>query len=131
MKLVIISHTEHYKTSDGDIVGWSPTVNEINHLAPHFTSITHVAMLHDTEAPKSVLNYSEPNIVFVPLPALGGTSVWSKLKLILHLPKVISIVRKALKDADAFQLRTPTGIGVFLIPYLDPAKNIGEERGSS
>ncbi|MFD1064155.1 glycosyltransferase [Winogradskyella litorisediminis] len=118
MKLVIISHTEHYKTSDGTVVGWSPTVNEINHLADSFTSITHVAMLHAGTAPKSTMAYTSQNIDFVALPVLGGTSIYSKLKSIVYIPKVISKVRKALKDADAFQLRTPTGIAVFLIPYL-------------
>ena len=36
MKLAIISHTEHYKLPDGSIVGWSPTVNEINHVLEIF-----------------------------------------------------------------------------------------------
>ncbi|GGI58025.1 glycosyltransferase family 4 protein [Winogradskyella haliclonae] len=118
MRLVIISHTEHYKTTDGKIVGWGPTIREINHLAPHFESITHVAMLHKSKAPPSAAEYTENNIHFEVLPALGGTSVLSKLKTIGHIPKVIGIVNRLLKEADAFQLRTPTGIGVFLIPYL-------------
>ena len=36
MKLTIISHTEHYKLSDGTLVGWGPTITEINHLAEIF-----------------------------------------------------------------------------------------------
>ena len=118
MKLVIISHTEHYKTTAGKIVGWGPTINEINHLAPHFESITHIAMLHDSEAPPSAAEYTEDNIHFVALPVLGGTSISSKLKTIINIPKVISVVNRTLRNADVFQLRTPTGIGVFLIPYL-------------
>ncbi len=118
MKLVIISHTEHYLNPQGTIVGWGPTVNEINHLAPHFESVTHVAMLHKSNAPKSSIKYDKDNIHFVPLPPLGGTSFLSKLKLLFAILKVLKIVEKALKNADAFQLRTPTGIGVFLIPYL-------------
>jgi len=118
MRLLIISHTEHYKKTDGTIVGWSPTLNEINHLASHFESITHVAMLHSGIAPKSSAAYSHDNIHFVALPVLGGASIFSKLKSILYIPKVISMVRKSIRNADAFQLRTPTGIGVYLIPYL-------------
>ena len=118
MKLLIISHTEHYKTSSKQLVGWSPTVNEINHLAPYFESIIHVAMLHDGESPKGVLSYSEENIEFIALPALGGTSLFQKIKILFSIPKVLKTVRQNLKKADAFQLRTPTGIGVFLIPYL-------------
>ena len=44
--LTIISHTEHYKTADGKIVGLGSTVTEINNLISVFGEIRHVAMLH-------------------------------------------------------------------------------------
>lgn len=118
MKLTIISHTEHYQTPDGSIVGWGPTISEINYLASHFETITHVAMLHKGEVPPSALPYESSNIKFVALPVLGGKSVLSKLKMLFYIPKIISVVSKELKTTDVFQLRTPTGIGVFLIPFL-------------
>jgi hypothetical protein len=71
MKLAIISHTEHYKTQEGVIVGWSPTVNEINHLLHVFDEIYHVAMLKEGAPPPSVMAYSSNKIKFIPLPALG------------------------------------------------------------
>ena len=118
MKLAIISHTEHYKTQEGVIVGWSPTVNEINHLLHVFDEIYHVAMLKEGDPPPSVMAYSSSKIKFIPLPALGGETIASKLKTIYNAPQVINTVTKTLKKVDCFQLRTPTGIGVFLIPYL-------------
>ncbi len=118
MKLVIISHTEHYKLPDGTVIGWGPTITEINHLIDVFDEIIHIAMLQKGEAPLSGLPYTSSKIKFVPLPALGGKTIASKLKMLLNAPKVISIVKKELKKADVFQLRTPTGIGVFLIPYV-------------
>jgi glycosyltransferase involved in cell wall biosynthesis len=118
MSLAIISHTEHYKTSEGIVVGWSPTVNEINHLLQIFDKIYHVAMLKEGDPPPSVMAYTSNKIKFIPLPALGGRTISSKFKTIFNAPKVISIVSKTLKQVDCFQLRTPTGIGVFLIPYL-------------
>ncbi len=118
MKLVIISHTEHYQTPDGSIVGWGPTISELNQLTKVFDEITHVAMLQKGKAPLSALPYTSNKIKFVPLPPLGGKNIGSKLKLLINSPKVISIVNKEIKNADFFQLRTPTGIGVFLIPYL-------------
>lgn len=118
MKLAIISHTEHYKDSQGAIVGWGPTVSEINHLAAHFDAIYHVAMLYNSEAPPSSLPYLHDNIIFVSLPPSGGTTALSKLKILWQAPKTIAVVQKTLKNVDAFQLRVPTGIGVYLIPYL-------------
>ncbi len=118
MKLTIISHTEHYKQPDGTIVGWGPTVSEINHLAQDFEEIYHVAFLHSGTPPPSSLPYTSSKIKFVPLKPVGGEGIGAKLKTVLHIPKIVSIVRKTLKNVDVFQLRAPTGIGVFLIPYL-------------
>lgn len=118
MKLTIISHTEHYKQSDGTIVGWGPTVSEINHLARDFEEIYHIAFLHPDTPPPSSLPYTASNIEFVPLKPVGGKGLLAKFKIIRNIPIIINTVRKTLSKVDAFQLRTPTGMGVFLIPYL-------------
>ena len=118
MKLAIISHTEHYKDANGEIVGWSPTVNEINHLTKIFDEVYHVAMLIEGDAPPSVMAYSSHRITFVPIPKVGGKTLMTKFDIIINAPTIIKTVAKTLKKVDYFQLRTPTGIGVFLIPYL-------------
>ncbi|WP_223033971.1 glycosyltransferase [Hanstruepera marina] len=118
MKLCIISHTEHYQTASGEWVGWGPTVSELNHLAAHFETIFHIAMLHLGTPPPSALPYTASNIQFVALPPSGGRTIAAKIQSIWKAPKVIKIVSQTLKKADVFQLRTPTGIGVYLIPYL-------------
>tara|TARA_R110002012_G_scaffold277507_1_gene464714 strand:- start:744 stop:1862 length:1119 start_codon:yes stop_codon:yes gene_type:complete len=118
MKLTIISHTEHYKQPDGTIVGWGPTISEINHLAQDFEEIYHIAFLHPGTPPPSSLAYTSKNIKFVPLRPVGGKGIGAKLKIISNIPTILNTVRKTLKQVDAFQLRTPIGIGVFLIPYL-------------
>jgi len=118
MRLAIISHTEHYTNENGNIVGWSPTVNEINHLLDVFDSIVHIAMHYDTAPPLSTMKYNSDKISFVSIPAVGGTTLLDKFNVLWQAPKIIKIVFKVLKEVDCFQLRTPTGIGVFLIPYL-------------
>lgn len=118
MKLAIISHTEHYKLADGTIVGWGPTITEINFLAQIFDEIYHIAMFHDVEAPESSMPYTSDKIKFVPIKPSGGHSVLDKIKVALTAPRVIKTVNSVLKKTDCFQLRAPTGIGVFLIPYL-------------
>lgn len=118
MKLLIISHTEHYKLPDGRLVGWGPTITEINHLTTLFDTIYHIGMLHEGLAPASALPYTSNNIHFIPLPALGGSTIKHKLALIWQAPRVIKTVRNALRQVDVFQLRAPTGIGVYVMPYL-------------
>ena len=119
MTLAIISHTEHYKDADGTLVGWGPTVNELNHLLEVFDTIYHVAMLYDgLPPPPSSLSYASDRIIFVPIPAVGGKTLKDKFEILFKSITIIKIVNSTLKKVDYFQLRTPTGIGVFLIPYL-------------
>ncbi|MBU2929540.1 glycosyltransferase [Winogradskyella psychrotolerans] len=118
MKLAIISHTEHYKTVDGTLVGWGPTISEINHLLSVFDTIYHVAMFHHGKAPASALPYHSDRVIFVPLPALGGATIGSKFDLLLKAPVVLKHIHSTLKKVDYFQFRGPTGIGVYVIPFL-------------
>lgn len=123
MTLAIISHTEHYKHPDGTIVGWGPTISELNHLAEDFEEIYHIAVLHPGTPPPSSLPYTKDNIHFVPLKPVGGKGIWDKLAIIGSIPNTLKTVRQTLKKVDVFQLRTPTGMGVFLIPYLSLFSN--------
>ncbi len=118
MKLAVISHTEHYETADGNVLGWGPTVSELNHLAQDFEEIYHLSFLHPGTPPPSSLPYTHDNIHFVPLKPVGGKGIGAKLKILASIPRTIIVVRKTLKLVDVFQVRTPTGMGIFLIPYL-------------
>ncbi len=116
--LTIISHTEHYTNPDGTIVGLGSTVTEINHLLDVFDEIIHVAMLHKSAPPSGSIGYISNKITFVAIPALGGQTLGSKLSIIWKMPSVLSTVKREVAKSDYFQFRAPTGIGVFVIPYL-------------
>ena len=118
MKLLIISHTSHYKKSK-EIVGFSPTVSEINYLSKYFSSIIHLAVLHkNIEAPKNTIKYSSKNIRFIPINPFGGDTLKRKLSIIPSSISALFVIRKQLKEVDFFQFRAPTSIGVLLVPYL-------------
>jgi glycosyltransferase involved in cell wall biosynthesis len=118
-KLVIISHTEHQQTADGSFLGWGPTVNEINYLSHHWEEVVHIACLEKGIAVKgSSVGYANSNIHFDPIPTFGGKRFWQKLDIIWKMPSILWKVQKSLKGASHVQLRTPMGIGIFLIPYF-------------
>lgn len=117
-KLLVISHTEHYRQLDGTIVGWGPTVNEINYLAEFWEEVVHVGCIYEEEAPSSSLAYSKSNIKFSPIPAYGGKGLGSKILIITKIPKIIMTVLKNVKGASEVQLRLPTSIGIFLLPLF-------------
>ena len=81
MRLTIISHTPHYFDSSGEILGWGPTVREINYLSEYFLEIVHLAPLHNEKAPNSSIPYNI-NVKFVHLKPSGGKSFYSKLQII-------------------------------------------------
>jgi glycosyltransferase involved in cell wall biosynthesis len=118
MKLAIISHTEHYKDENGRIVGWGPTISEINQLAKHFEVIYHLAFFYNESPKKSSLPYTSDNIIFVSLPVSGGKTIYEKLGILRKMPLLLSKVNYFLKKVDVYQFRAPVGFGVYLIPYL-------------
>ena len=118
MKLLIISHTEHYKTPDGRVMGWGPTITEINHLTAIFEEIYHCAPLHKGTPPGSSMPYESDRIKFIPLKPSGGKSIIKKLSVLKVAFHNLSIIRNTMKKADIFQFRAPTGMGVYMIPWL-------------
>ena len=119
-KLVIISHTEHYidEGEGGKVKGWGATINEINFLADYWEEIAHVACLHTTPVPKSALPYNKTNIKFVPIPPFGGKNSKDKLLIFFKVPIILSRVYKSIRQATEVQLRLPTSIGLFLLPFF-------------
>lgn len=116
--LTIISHTEHYKLSNGSIVGFGPTVTELNHLLNVFDQIYHIAMLHKATAPTSALPYATNQIKLIPIKAVGGNRFSDKISIVCNAPKILNVINKTLRKSDFFQFRAPTGIGMYVIPYL-------------
>ena len=97
MKLLIISHTEHYK-KDGTIVGWGPTIREVNYLARLFDEVVHVATLQGGPAPDSALPYDFDKIRFSPVPASGGNRLVDKLSILVQYPRYLWTILKELRS---------------------------------
>ena len=123
-ELVIISHTPHFKRNDGVIIGFGPTVREIDYLSKWFKGITHLAPMYVSKPDESYVPY-ESDIKYVPLPIAEGSSFFSKIKSIWFAPKIISKVFGELGKSKIFQFRAPTGMGVYLIPLLQISKIYG------
>ena len=117
-KLVIISHTEHYKNASGQLLGWGATINEINHIAQYWEEVVHIACLYKETPPLSALPYTASNITLAALPPFGGKTIKEKWLILTKLPAIVKTINENLKEATAVQLRLPTSIGVFLLPLF-------------
>ena len=117
MRVAIISHTQHYKNSQGEIVGWGPTIKEINHLSESINSIIHIAPFHKENPPNSALPYDAKNITFLALKSSGGKGL-NKLSILITAPYNLYKIIKGIKDVDYIQFRAPTGIGIYVLPLF-------------
>jgi len=117
MILTIISHTPHYEL-DKKIYGWGSTITEINYLSKLFTKINHIAPLHDELPPKSTLKYNSEKINFIPIKPRGGKGIFNKIDIIFGFPKQLMLIRKYCALSDWVQFRSPTNMGIYVLPYL-------------
>jgi glycosyltransferase involved in cell wall biosynthesis len=120
MKLLIISHTPHYKKG-GKIVGWGPTIREINQLPKLFSSITHMAPLHSEEAPDTSLAYDSERIQFYPVDPAGGDCWTQKIGILFKVPSYIKAILSQMPQYDMVHVRCPSNISlvaVILIAFL-------------
>jgi glycosyltransferase involved in cell wall biosynthesis len=112
MRLVVISHTPHYRTASGGVVGWGPTVRELDQLATRFSTVTHIAHLHDGPVPESFLPYANPTIELVPLPPSGGDDLRGKWSALAAVPAYARTVWPALRAADVVHVRAPANVAL-------------------
>jgi len=118
MTLCIISHTEHYQDEHGTLKAWGSTVTEINHLLDIFDHIVHLAPLHQGTPPNSSLAYVDnKRISFIALKPSGGKGL-QKLSIAWTALSNFKKIHKAIQEADIIQFRAPTGMGLYVLPYL-------------
>ena len=117
-KILVVSHTEHYRNAGGDIVAFGPTTRELDHLATLASELVHLAPLHDGPPPGMALPVQAANIRFAPVrPAGGPRSVdrWLALKVV---PSWIRTINRELASADVVHVRCPAGISAVALGVL-------------
>jgi len=121
MKLLIVSHTTHYHDG-GRVVGWGPTVRELDALAALFDEIVHVATIYPGAAPASALPYMAANVRLRLVPPAGGGSLADKLGILTAYPRYARVIREELARADAVHVRCPANISLAALALLRQAK---------
>jgi glycosyltransferase involved in cell wall biosynthesis len=117
-KLVVISHTLHAQNKDKQIVGWGPTISEINYLSNHWEEAVHVACFTEESSDASMLPYTNTNIRFRAIPTFGGARFVEKLSVFTQAFFIIRVILKEVKGASHVQIRVPMGIGLYVLPLF-------------
>lgn len=116
-RLLVVSHTAHYRTPAG-IVGWGPTVRELDALATLFDEVVHLAPLHQGEAPPSCLPYLSGKVRLRPVRPAGGTGVADKCNALLAVPAWSRALWQDMGGAAAVHVRCPANISLVALCLL-------------
>lgn len=117
MRLLIVSHTEHYR-KDGRYAGWGATVRELDYLAELFDEVVHIAVLYPEVPPASALPYSARNIRLRPVAPAGGITLTDKLRILAAYPEYAQVIREEMAQADAVHVRCPANISLLALLQL-------------
>jgi glycosyltransferase involved in cell wall biosynthesis len=117
VKLLIVSHTPHYRAG-GTIVGWGPTVREIDHLAGLFREVVHIAPLHEEPAPASSLPYEAPGVRLQTVRPAGGERIADKAGILVRAPDWARTILREVGDADVVHVRCPASISLVALAAL-------------
>lgn len=132
MKLLIVSHTPHYRMGDG-IVGWGATVREIDQLATVFESIVHVAPLYDEPPPGSSMPYESSRVRLRAVKPAGGEGIRAKLGIPMKYPSYAGAILDEMRKADVVHVRAPANISLLALGVMmlarSPAKRWSKYAG--
>lgn len=121
MNLLIVSLMPHHMR-DGHVVGWGPTVRELDHLATRFDSVRHVATLYDEAAPDSALPYTAKNVELIPVRPSGAPGFLGKLDAARQIPHYVRAIVRELPAADMVHVRAPASISLLAMVLLSATK---------
>ena len=116
-RLLIISHTAHYRCGD-QIVGWGSTIQEIDQLSRLFARVNHIACLHPEPAPASSLPYTSGRVRLIPVQPTGGNRFRDKLGILWRFPNYARTILRELSWAEVVHVRCPANICLLAILLL-------------
>ena len=124
MRLLIVSHTPHYRAA-GHLVGWGPTVRELDYLAELFDEVVHIAPVYGEAAPGSALPYTSPRLRLRPVAPAGGETLRAKLDVARLYPAYAAAIGDEMGRADAVHVRCPANISLLALALLRVARRPG------
>ena len=108
-KLLVVSDTGMAKTIDGVIKAFGPVVTELNHLLLEFDEITWIGFHKKKEHQnKSYIDVNNSKIKIILLEAVGGRTLYSKIKILFFYPKMIFIILSEILKHNYIHSRAPS-----------------------
>lgn len=123
MKLVVITHTPHFKEPDA-LYAYGPYVREMNLWTKYTDETTVVAPLSRKEMSPIHEPYSSKSLDISKIPAISFISFSESVSAVLKLPVLKWKIFQAMRKADHIHLRCPGTIGLIgsFVQILFPKK---------
>ena len=121
MRLLIVSHTPHHRAA-GRLVGWGPTVRELDYLSALFDEVIHIAPVYDGPAPGNALAYTSPRVRVRAVRPAGGETLAAKFDVARLYPAYAAAIRDEMGRADAVHVRCPANISLLALLLLRVAR---------
>ncbi len=109
--LAVVSHVVHHRWQ-GRIHAYTPYARELDLWASMVDRLTVVAPVRDGEPPADTSPLVAGNVELAPQIEAGGDDRRAKLAQLLRLPLMVRGVDRAIRDADAVQVRCPGNLGL-------------------
>jgi glycosyltransferase involved in cell wall biosynthesis len=110
-RLLVVSHVLHYQHEDR-LYAYGPYAREIDIWAELFPEIIIAAPMHRAPPPGDALAFQHPNISLAPQQETGGTTLVAKVTQVLAIPGHLWRLARAMRHADAIQVRCPGNLGL-------------------
>ena len=116
-RLLVVSHTPHHLGPDG-LVGFGPTVRELDQLSTLFDELVHVAPLLDGDPPGNALAYRSDRVRHVAVHEAGGHRPADKVRAAMEVPRWAATIWVEAGRADALHVRAPAAIAMVALVVL-------------
>ncbi len=110
MRLVVITHTSHWK--DDGLLAYGPYVREMNLWYKHSDEVVVVAPLGNGPTSHIHSPYDRPDVQLVKIPGVALTSFRESIKTLFKLPLIAYKIYSQMRKADHIHLRCPGNIGL-------------------
>ncbi len=109
--LAVVSHVVHHRWQ-GEIHAYTPYARELDLWASMVDRLTVAAPVRDAEPPPDTSPLRAGNVALAPQIEAGGDDLRAKLAQLARLPAMVRGVDRAIRDADAVQVRCPGNLGL-------------------
>jgi glycosyltransferase involved in cell wall biosynthesis len=109
--LAVISHVVHHRW-EGRLFAYTPYARELDLWASMVDRLTVVAPVRDGEPPPDTTALVADNVDVAPQIEAGGDDRRAKLAQLRRLPAMVRAVDRAIRGADAVQVRCPGNLGL-------------------